>query len=261
MRLLPSLFVAGCLATLAHAQVGTDVASNYVSWTSGSNGGSGFNPWGFLVTTGTLDLADSTAGAGNINTGGVSFRMAGGGSNSAEAARSFAGGVSLGTLAVFTFDLSVNFRNGNKGFDLRNGGDTVFNFNVGGDNYFFGGVDLGNQGWGYVSDGVYSFEFEITSATTMRAAVTRTSVGTPSQDRFYEIASYNLTAPIDNFKFYINGTDAAPVPQNSLYFNNLTVVPEPTTVTLLSLGLVLTAVGFRRRVRRDRQSPFFESKS
>lgn len=254
MRLLSCLFVAGCLATLAHAQVGSDNASNYGgSWTSGSNGGTGFNPWGFIETTGTFGLTSSTAGAGNINTGGVSFTMTGAGVNSAEAARSFAGGVSLATQAVFTFDLSVNFRNGNKGFDLRNGGSTVFNFNVGGDNYFFGGINLGSEGWGYVSDGVYSFEFEITSATTMRAAVTRTSVGTPSQNRFYEIASYNLTAPIDNFKFYINGTDASPAPENSLYINNLSVVPEPSTWALVAAGAGMILVAGRSR--RGRANP------
>ena len=48
--------------------------------------------------------------------------------------RSFGGSASLGASDVFSFDLSVNYRNGRKGFDLRNAGTGLFNFNVGNEN-------------------------------------------------------------------------------------------------------------------------------
>ena len=68
----------------------------------------------------------------------------------------------------------MNYRNGRKGFDLRNAGTGLFNFNVGSDNYFFGGTDLDLEGWTYVSDGVYSLEFEFITETIMNAKYTIT---------------------------------------------------------------------------------------
>lgn len=236
--LVVSSVALGLGLSLATSRAAIDLASNYGGiWTNGSNGGSGFNPWGLIATgNATFDIANSTAGAGNVNSSGVAFQLFASGSNVAEAIRSFGGGANLAIGEIFSFDLSVNYRNGNKGFDLRNDGTTLFNFNVGGDNYFFGGVDLGAQGWGYVGDGVYSFEFEILTATTMRAEITRTSAFDTTRN--YEIASVSIASPVNNFKFYSTGTDASPTPENSLYFNNLSVVPEPSTWALVAAGLI-----------------------
>ena len=157
--------------------------------------------------------------------------------------RSFSGGASLGAGDVFSFDLSANYRNGNKGFDLRNAGTGLFNFNVGSDNYFFGGTDLGAEGWTYVSDGVYSLEFGFVTETIMNAKITRTSGSDVT--RSYEIPNVALSGPIDNFKFYVSGTDNGE-PENNLYFNNLEVIPESSAYGLILGALALTMLARRR---------------
>ena len=236
-------------ASMNFAFNASDNASNYGSgWTDLSNNGTGFNPWGFLVPdthddVNTAEIADSTVGAGDINTGVSSFRLASDTGSGLDAIRSFSGGASLGAGDIFSFDLSVNYRNGNKGFDLRNAGTGLFNFNVGSDNYFFGQVELVTEGWAYVSDGVYSLEFGFVSETIMNAKITRTSA--LDITRSYEIPNIALSAPIDNFKFYVSGTDNDSA-DNSLYFNNLEVIPEPSAYGLILGALALAALARRR---------------
>lgn len=239
------------LASSAFALTASDNSTNYGgAWTDDSNGGSGFNPWGFLpdpAPTGAVyEISDSTAGAGDVNQSGGAFRMAATQGGSIEAIRSFGGGASLGAGDVFTFDLTVNFRNGNKGFDLRNGGTTVFNFNVGSNNYFFGDTDLGAEGWGYVDDGIYTMEFGFISETIVDAKITRVSVSDTVSPRVFELNNLTLDDPVDNFKFYVSETDNTSPDQNSLYFNNLNVVPEPSAFALIA-GLLASSMVLRRR--------------
>ncbi|MEC7273652.1 MAG: hypothetical protein VXU48_00220 [Verrucomicrobiota bacterium] len=239
-------------ASMSYATIASDNAMNYLGgWTDLSNNGTGFNPWGFTMDVDdTVEIADSTDGAGDINTsiltpfGDVneSFRLATDNGGDLDVFRSFGGGASLGAGDIFSFDLSVNYRNGNKGFDLRNAGTGLFNFNVGSDNYFFGGIDLGLEGWAYVSDGVYSLEFGFITETIMNAKITRTSDSDIT--RSFEIPNVALSGSIDNFKFYVSGTDDDSA-NNSLYFNNLAVIPEPSVY-----GLILGALALAARVSR-----------
>ena len=236
-------------ASMSFAFNASDNASNYGSgWTDLSNNGTGFNPWGFLVPdahddVNTTEITDSTVGAGDINTGVNSFRLASDTGSGLDVIRSFSGGASLGAGDVFSFDLSVNYRNGNKGFDLRSAETGVFNFNVGNDNYFFGGTDLGAEGWAYVNDGVYSLEFGFVTETIMNAKITRTSGSDTT--RSFEIPNVALSGPIDNFKFYVSGTDDGE-PENNLYFNNLEVIPESSAYGLILGALALTMLARRR---------------
>ena len=236
-------------ASIGFAFNASDNASNYGGgWTDLSNNGVGFNPWGFLETNVIIDdvtaeIANSTVGAGDINTGVNSFRIASDSDSALNVIRSFSGGASLAAGDIFSFDLSVNYRNGNKGFDLRNAGTGLFNFNVGSDNYFFGDVDLGIEGWTYVSDGVYSLEFGFVTETIMNAKITRTSG--EDTTRSFEIPNVALSGAIDNFKFYVSGTDDDS-PNNSLYFNNLEVIPEPRAYGLILGALALSSLARRR---------------
>lgn len=232
-------------ASIGFAFNASDNASNYSGgWTDLSSNGTGFNPWGFTADVDdTVKITDSTVGAGDINTGTNSFSIASDNSGNIDVFRSFGSGASLGAGYVLSFDLSVNYRNGNKGFDLRSAETGVFNFNVGSDNYFFGGTDLGAEGWAYVNDGVYSLEFGFVTETIMNAKITRTSGSDTT--RSFEIPNVALSGPIDNFKFYVSGTDNADA-QNNLYFNNLEVIPEFSTYGLI-LGVLALATVARRR--------------
>jgi hypothetical protein len=240
---LVTLFLVSASTSFAFSA--SDNASNYTGgWTNLSNAGTGFNPWGFTTEVDdTAEIVSSTVGAGDINTGINSFRIASNNGSSLDVFRSFGGGASLSAGDIFSFDLSVNYRNGNKGFDLRNAGAGLFNFNVGSNNYFFGGIDLGAEGWAYVDDGVYSLEFGFVTETIMNAKITRTS-GSDST-RSFEIANVALSGAIDNFKFYVSGTDDDSA-NNSLYFNNLTVIPESSVYGLILGALALATVARRR---------------
>jgi hypothetical protein len=240
--LIPLLLSSASISSAFNA---SDNASNYGGgWTDLSNNGLGFNPWGFTTDVDdVVEIANSAVGAGDINSGVNSFRIASDNGSGLDVIRSFNGGAPPSGGAVFSFDLSVNYRNGNKGFDLRSAGIGLFNFNVGSDNYFFGGTDLGAEGWAYVSDGVYKLEFGFVTETIMSAKITRTSG--EDTTRSYEIPNIALSDAIDNFKFYVSGTDDDS-PNNSLYFNNLEVIPEPRAYGLILGALALSLLARRR---------------
>lgn len=251
MKKIAYYFLFPALASSAFALTASDVSTNYSGgWTDSSNGGSGFNPWGLLPNPSpdgaVYEISDSTVGAGDVNQSGGAFRISATQGGSIEAVRSFAGGATLGAGDTFSFDLTVNFRDGNKGFDLRNDGDTVFNFNVGSEDYFFDGNSLGDEGWGYVDDGIYTMEFGFISETILDAKITRVSVADMASPRVFELNNLVLSAPVNNFKFYVSEPGSDFPNENSLSFNNLTVVPEPSTFALLS-GLLVTCCVLRRR--------------
>jgi len=63
-----------------------------------------------------------------------------------------------------------------------------------------------------------------------------------------ELQDLVLSAPVDNFKFYVSETDNnTALEANSLYFNNLNVVPEPSVFAFLAGILALNFAVRRRR--------------
>jgi hypothetical protein len=237
------------LSLLSAASVGAaaiDVSSNYGTWTNGSNGGSGFLPWAFSDNNNNSTqfagyfLGTSTAGAGDIDSGGSSFGVyANPGAAFANADRSFA--TSLATGDVFSFQLAVNFDNGNKGFNLYAGAQgEVFNFNLGGG----AGVSSANAALNPISgtydyggaDAVIDVQFSVTSVSSFDYSISRSS-GTGTQGTLFSGSVTGLTESVSGFRFYNSGTDNGSA-QNNLYFNSLEVVsvPEPSSLMLLAFA-------------------------
>jgi hypothetical protein len=215
-------------------------------WAGGDNGGYGFNAW-TLDAGGTgyyghfigdsRNLTDSLSGA-NINVSGESFGMyANSGSAYAGAARNFTGGA-LAAGQQFSFVIGVNYRNGNKGFDLRDGsGSVLWNFNVGGDAYKVNG----NSVFGNAYDANTAFSFLFTqNAGTLDWSITRSGGLSGTASGSSSISAGNIAG----VRFYISGTDGGN--ENDFFFNSLSVVPEPTHVALGVFGGVLALTGVLR---------------
>lgn len=235
----------------------SDNAGNYGGvWSNGSNGGTGFTVWDLSgnnndSTTNFAGyfLASSTAGSGDINTGGNSFGIyANPATAFANANRGFAQGDLL-SGQTFSLQLAVNFRNGNKGLNLYSGTTQLFNFNVGGDNYSFtpaGGTGT-NLSFAYQADSVFTLSFTRTIGTAFDVSIVRTS-NAGGTETFSQ--SFDFGASINNFRLYNSGTDDGGA-ANNLYFNNLAIsaVPEPTTLSLVAIGTAFGGWAFTRRRR------------
>jgi hypothetical protein len=239
------------------AQTALDNASNYTAWTDGSNEGSGFLQWSLnnnndssTVFAGHF-LGDSTAGAGNINTGGQAFGMyANPASAFATAIRSFASSLSVNDQ--FSFKMGANFDNGNKGFNLRTAGDSIFNFNIGSgasvsspNATLTAGAGAGyNYGGG---DAMIDVVFQVITANEINYEISRSS-SEGFQGVLFSGSVSGISGAIDNFEFYVSGTDGGDA-ANNLYFNSLQVgaVPEPSAFGFAFGCLALLWVTTRRR--------------
>jgi hypothetical protein len=239
------------------AQIASDVASNYVSWGNGSNGGTGFLAWNITsnnndvtIFAGTF-LGDSTAGAGNINTAGQSFGLYANPSGAfVNADRAFASSLAVGN--VFSFEIALNFDNGNKGFNLFAGNQgEVFNFNVGngGSVSSLGATLNPGSGAGYDyggNDAVLNVTITMTTVSSFAYEIARNS-SSGNQGTLFSGTVTGLTDNVTGFRLYNSNTDNGTA-QNNLYANNFTVVPEPATWVLLGLGSMAWVL--RRKMKK-----------
>lgn len=229
--------------------VGSDLASDTAydsGWNNGTDGGTAgtFGAWTLTSTGGDAGrfIGDSTSlgspGA-DINTSGESFGMFGHSGQTSEAFRDFNGN-SLGIGQTFSLNLAVNFRNGIKGFDLRDSSDTViFNLNVAGDDYVVQNAATGNGSIGSIYSANTSFElsFVQTSGSGGTWSIIRSGGVTDSDSGTY-------SGVAENFKFYEANTTGSGAAQDNLFINSLTVIPEPTSA---ALGLIGVGLLLRRR--------------
>ena len=254
IKIIKSIFSLLALSAASHGAVtvGSDLASDTAynsGWTNGTDGGT-------IATFGAWALANGGVNSGHfignsafvgspgadINSAGESFGMFGHSGQTSEAFRDFNGN-SLGVGQTFSLNLAVNFRNGQKGFDLRNSADAViFNFNVGN----LGGVDdyavqfaasgNGSIGNTYSANSAFMLAFTQTSGAGGSWTITR-SGGVADLD------SGTYLGVAENFKIYNSNTSGGAA-ENNLFANSFTVVPEPTSA---ALGLIGSILLLRRR--------------
>lgn len=252
-KILLSSLAAAAVAVVpnTNALVANDNGGNYGSgWTNGANGGTGFLAW-------TISIDPGTGSAGNFigdpSSGGITGMSAtsfglyanpGGSGAFVNADREFSSAMVVGD--TFSFQWGINWDSGstgNKGFNIYTGtpgvGEIINVNNGGSDAITFNG---GNVGFGFGTS-VMNWSFTLNSAT---------SLGVTANDRDGSgTFSTNLTvsaAPL-SFRFYASDMQAGDNAQP--YFNNLEVVPEPSTYALLTLGaLALGGYAARRRARK-----------
>ena len=98
------------------------------------------------------------------------------------------------------------------------------------------------------SDAVIGVTLSMTSATAFSYNIGRTS-SLGFQGTLFSGTVSGLTDGVSGFGLYVAGTGDGSA-ANNLYANNLQVVPEPSTLLLITLGSLLTIGRLRARARR-----------
>ncbi len=225
-------FAGGVPAALA-AGAASDNAGNYSAgtFTNGSNAGSGFAAWGFsLGANAVVDLADSTAGSGNINsTNDLSFRVYGGtGGTFADALRPFGSALSQGD--VFSVTMAYNWNGGIRGLSINHAGGELMYLQYRGGNElaygFAGGSDTVINS-DYISTAVVAVAITQLAGNALSVTITRNDGFTTN------LVSGALAGPATAVKFYNGGHDGDNV-NYALFANDLAIVPNPASTLALS---------------------------
>ena len=252
------VFALALLLLLLPIQAAEDTAARYSSgsegptrWlTGGHRGDSDFGMWTLEASPngGAAGhfIGDSTLGGGDVNSAGKSFAMfanpAGQPLPEAGAVRKFAK-PALTTGDTISFKLAVNYRNGSKGFTLRDGSaSSRWNFTIGkvdgaNDGYYIRNApsgspfDNGQRLGAYHGNTVFTFTFtqrerQLDWTATRSGGITSTVTGSLPVN----------SGTIADIRFFISGTDAGGLPQNNLYFNTLTFNTETRGDLPLTLG-------------------------
>ena len=279
--------VVGGLCLLAPALHAANTASDngadpaYANgWNSGTNGGTGFNPWVFNNNNNGggsfsgefIGNSQYTGGAvyGNGNRIGIgtsAFGMYSDSGSTANALRSFTGGA-LSVGQTVNIDMSTGYSNNGsvRGFQLLTSSDltAVANGNdpsatrfqyifVGGQNSYQVNSEAGATAQatahGFTDNGMHT-SFTLTSPDTFTFSVTFNDNNTT--ETFNGALGGNIGDTIDGIRLF--DYNAGGGSQNDMFFNNLSVtggitVPEPETAFGGGLCIVLVAGGalLRRR--------------
>ena len=244
MRHLYILFIFILFSVSAKAQLGTDVfsvgdddANNYSGTWGTTNLGNGFSNWTFDTATPSGGFAGRFIGSFSaaLDVSGDSFGMFANSGNDAVSGASTTMPKSLEEGDSFTVSVGVNFRDGNKGFDLRNSANaTIINFNVGSDQYNITGTS-GLFSNAYDSNTVFTFTFT-QNATDVSWSVVRSggssgtqsgTIGSISPGTIENVRFYNVSAGTNND----GGAGQRNLFVNSLEFNSLYTITGNSTVS------------------------------
>lgn len=243
-KLLLTVALSTLLAGAAGAQIASDNASNYpggpgVSWTNGSNEGSGFGPWALTGSNGTSGFFGNYIGT--TGQGDPSFGIYSGGDAAfSTAARPFLNPLTTGQSFSVSVGRTNNTTQGELGIQLWNSGNTtapaVNLKSVNGGNWqiWDGGTEF-DSGAAFAANAPLTFTFNYLGGSDYSY-----SFGSSTINR----SATNTISAIDRVSFYNNNQGA----DQNYGFNNLSVVPEPSTYALIALGTAFVLWRVRHRV-------------
>ncbi len=219
-------------------------------WEAGDNGGSGFGAWTFV---GQGFIGTSTANGnsmGGIDSSGVSFGLfsnAGAPAN-AQAIRPFSSSLAVGETFMMDFDNGFVATGGIVGFALRNAANnSLFQFTfTGGENFYrIEGSTSQTTAHGFTSDGMRT-SFTLTSESTFSFSVQF------NDNMALEVFTGTLANPggaITNLRLLAFNTTDPNGSLSDVFYNNLQVIPEPSSIALLAAPMLLGGWFFARRRR------------
>jgi hypothetical protein len=233
--------ISAALISCAFADLASDNAADAAyndGWQDGDNGGSGFGGWVFGAdAAGRSGVQSSTVNGGlsSIDSGGRSFYLSDSDNSGSyiDVFRFLNTDLQVGE--TFALDMDVNWRSGYKGIRVRGTDDSsaIFRFEVGdpggGDDYVVYDAATGNGSIGnaYSDDTQFRIELEQTSAGGGTWSIAR-SGGVSDFD------SGTYSGSVSSFQLYSTG--AGDSIYQAVYYNNLSVVPEPATLGLVGLA-------------------------
>jgi hypothetical protein len=248
MKKISFITIISIASAIANAQIASDNAGNYGgTWTNGSNGGTGFGAWAITASPGNGfagNFIGNPTSASIVGMGTQAFGLFANplGSNSfVNADRTLSAALGIGE--TFSFVWGINFDSGaggNKGFNLYVGGiagTQVLNVNNAGSSVIT--LEGNNVGFGYGTNAM-TWSFTRTSAAGL-------SISANDRDGSGSFST-NLTlasSAVDGFRFYASQMQSGDAAQP--YFNNFSVVPEPSTIGLAVAGLAGLLVARRRK--------------
>jgi len=206
------------------------------TWNNGSNGGTGFGAWALSsVGAGGTYLG----GSGEGNPSFALFSGSGSAGNSATADRAFTGGalVSGQTFSVIEGNTGLT-TGGEIGIQLLSGSTVKWTLK------FVGGTSF----W-QINDGASDYNTAQGWVGSTPVALSFTYNGGNSYSYSFGSASginYTASSGISNltgFRFYSSAQGGG----ENVGFNNISVVPEPSTFALLGIGALGTGLLARRR--------------
>ena len=218
--------------------LGNDDSDNYGGSWNATNLGTGFSDWTFDQATPNGGFAGRFIGtfSSAIDVNGNSFAMSANSGNDAVSGATTYMPKAMEEGDSFTVSVGVNFRDGNKGFDLRDGSNnTIINFNVGSDQYNITGTS-GLFSNAYDANTVITFTFT-QNANSVSWTADRSGGLTGSENG--TISSIN-SGTITNIRFYNvsagtngdGGSGQRNLFLNSLNFESTYTIAENTTVNV-----------------------------
>ena len=254
--ILPLLLTVGLASPSFSSVLGTEAGGSWTTgtWTNGAVGSIG--TWYQVQAPGSsFAIGDSSQG-GRSSIGSQAFNVIPGSYTNADLgyARTFfvLGGGALSEGQSLSFDINFLFSNGTKGFTLERSGGGV-------------GSDLFTvwQDWGdpVVARGALvgtpttilanGFQQALTLNATQLSGAIQISVLNNSSSIFSQ--TFTTADTIGQIQFFAGNIDPAQelnAASQSIYANNISVVPEPSTYALLALAGTLFA-GYHLRHRKS----------